>query len=265
MSKFDHSSNRFSASLDDHFVVVRLMEKALDIVTDPQGNEEYYNLLDQLGESPEVWGYVQISDRSWNRWAAVEQFVEQLRKDPEFVSRGGRPYGYTHDLLTARFRNSLGRLLLAMSGSRKPVVAGMHGEISGEHLAYTLAYDARVATADTTFTFDINTTGIPASPGSTLLMPRYIGIGRTLSLLHSGATIEAREACSLGLISKVVESPDELVETCKSIIPASTANQRYLAAYHRQQILPPLSEIKLAIEAYIKAMTMWILQLREGS
>lgn len=40
---------------------------------------------------------------------------------------------------------------------------------------------ARFAAANTTFTFDNVRTGIPASPGITYLMPRYIGPGRTLA------------------------------------------------------------------------------------
>jgi enoyl-CoA hydratase/carnithine racemase len=54
--------------------------------------------------------------------------------------------------------------------------------------------------------------GIPASPGVTFLMPRFIGEGKTLSLLNRGATIDAEEAQSLGLITGVVDHLESVQE-----------------------------------------------------
>lgn len=264
MSKLDFSTDSFTSQLKGDIVVAHLKGKALDIVTNPHGNEEYFDLLKTADESPEVTGYVQINDGGWDRWAAVDELVELLQTDDKFASLGGRLYGYRHDLIAARFRHSLGRLLLTMIEFTKPIVAGMQGEISGEYLGYTLGYDARFATADTTFSFDSIRTGLPASPGITFLMPRYIGIGRTMSLLQSSSKINAQEAYSLGLISGVVDNSNELVEHCESIIQVSTASHRHLAAFHRQHILPSVAEAKAAVESYIEAMAKSIIQLRQS-
>ena len=263
MSKFKRSTDSFTSRLEEDIVVARLKVKALDIVTDPHGNDEYFDLLNAVDESPDLRGYVQINDGGWDRWAAVDELVGLLQGNDDFANLGGRVYGYRHDLIAARLRHSVGRLLLTMIEFGKPAVAAMQGEISGEYLGYTLAYDARIATASTTFSFDNIQTGLLASPGVTFLMPRYIGIGRAMSLLQSGATIDAREACSLGLITEVVDDSNELVQRSEGIIQASTANHSHLAAFHRQHILPPLAEAKAAVEEYIEAMARSIYQLRQ--
>lgn len=242
--------------------MAHLKGAALDIVINPNDNTEYFDLLDASDKSPEVWGFVQINDGTWDRRAAIQELLQLLQEDARFIARGGRPYGFLHELITARFRNTAGRLLLRMIVAAKPTIAGMHGEISGDYLAYSLAYGARVATSETTFYFDNSETGIPAAPGMTLLMPRYIGIGRTMSLIHRGATIGAEEALSMGLVSEVVGSPEELVERCKTTIPLSSPSQRYLETFHRKQMMPRESEAKAAIDDYIDAMARWILEFR---
>ena len=68
----------------------------------------------------------------------------------------------------------------------------------------------RIATVDTIFSFENVRTGIPAGPGLTYLLPRFIGLGRALELINRGATIDAQKALELGLVSDIVENREEL-------------------------------------------------------
>ncbi len=264
MSKLDTTTDIFESRFVDNFAIAHLKGQALDIVTDPQGNEDFYDLLRTVNDTPETLGYVQINDSEWDSLSAVNKLVSLLLKDTDPIVQGGRQYGYQHDVIAARFRHSMGRILLTMTQFSKPAVAGMQGQISGEYLGHALAFDARIATADTTFSFDSIQTGLPASPGITCLMPHYIGIGRTMSLLQNGSAIDAQEALSLGLISDIVEDPQELVGHCMIRIQTATASHRHLVEYYRQHILPSSSEVKDAIENYIDAMARSIIQLRNN-
>lgn len=208
---------------------------------------------------------MEINDSAWDSQSAVDALVNAITKDSDSVATGSRYQGYHHDVITARFRHAIGRILLALVQFRKPSIAGMQGRISGEYLGHTLAFDARIATADTTFSFDNMRTGLPASAGITCLLPRYIGIGRAMSLVQSGLTIDAREAHSIGLITDIVDDQNELAERCLETIKGITSSpHRHLAEYHRQHILPPASEIKAALEQYYDAMARSIIQLRKN-
>jgi enoyl-CoA hydratase/carnithine racemase len=264
MSKIEAITDIFESQLVNNIAITHLKGQALDIVTNPQDCEEFFTLLKTVNDSPEVLGYVQIHDSEWDSHSAVNELVDLILKDTGHVVGGGRQFGYQHDVIAARFRHSMGRTLLTMIQFSKPAIAGLQGRISGEYLGHTLAYDARIATADTTFSFDSIHTGLPASPGITCLMPRYIGIGRTMSLLQGGSTIDAQEAYSLGLISEIVEDPQELIEHCTKRIQTATANHHHLVKYYRQHILPSAAEVKDAIENYIDAMARSIVQLRKN-
>jgi len=264
MRKIEAITDIFESQFVNNISITHLKGQALDIVTNPQDCEEFFNLLKTVNDSPDVLGYIQVHDNEWDSHSAVDEMVDLILKDTDRVIGGGRRFGYQHDVIAARFRYSMGRTLLTMIQFSKPAIAGMQGRISAEYLGHTLAYDARIATADTTFSFNSIHTGLPASPGITCLMPRYIGIGRTMSLLQSGSTIDAQEAYSLGLITDIVEDPQELIEQCMKRIQTATANNRHLVKYYRQHILPSVTDVKDAVESYIDAMARSVIELRKN-
>ncbi|MEA3274362.1 MAG: enoyl-CoA hydratase/isomerase family protein, partial [Pseudomonadota bacterium] len=200
----------------------------------------------------------------WDCNSDTDTLVELLSTDSEPM-RSSLWGSYKYEVFAARIRNSIGLMLLEMIQFKKIAVAGMQGKISGEYLGSTLAFDFRIATADTTFSFDNMRTGLPASPGLTFLMPRYIGVGRAMSLVQRGSTIDAHEALSLGLISDVIDDNEDLAESCENrILDVHTDSHRHLIEHHRRQILPSTSEVDLALERYYRAMVASLNQLRKG-
>ena len=263
MGNIDTNTNIYESRIVDNIAITRLKGKALDVATNAQVIGEFNELLKTVNDSPEISGYLQINDIEWDSQSAVDALVELVSKDSDMSAPKSKYQGYQHDMIAARFRHSVGRLLLAMIKFSKPTIAGMQGRISGEYLGLSLAYDLRIATADTTFSFDNMRTGLPASAGITLLLPRYIGIGRTMSLIQRGAVLDAHEAHSLGLISGVAEDQQTLVDRCLTDLKTVTMSRHpHLAAYHRQHVFPPVSEVKAALENYYDAMAKSIIQLR---
>ena len=254
----------FESKVVENIVILKLGERALDITTNPGVTQEYCDLLQSANESDEVLGYIQINDSKWDSHFAIDKMVEFVSTDGDIFQRGGRHYGYQHEVIVARFRNSLGRILKTVIQYDKPTVAGIQGKISGEYLGSILVYDSRIATADTSFSFDNLRSGLPASPGLTYLMPKYIGVGRAMSLIQSGASIDAREALSLGLISDIVDNPDDLNERCFQCVRNFTHQNSYLVKYHRQHILPGVEQLNLALERYYDAITRSIVKLRKN-
>jgi enoyl-CoA hydratase/carnithine racemase len=263
MGNIDTNTNIYESRIVDNIAITHLKGKALDVATNAQVIGEFHERLMTINDSPKISGYMQINDSEWDSHSAVDALVELLSIDPNMAAPKSKYQGYQHDMIAARFRHSVGRFLLTMIKFSKPTIAGMQGRISAEYLGHSLAYDLRIATADTTFSFDNMRTGLPASTGITLLLPRYIGIGRAMSLIQSGATIDAHEAHSLGLISGVVEDQQLLVDRCLTDLKAVTMSRYpHLAGHHRQHVFPPVSEVKAALENYYDAMAKSIIQLR---
>ncbi len=265
MSNLNLNTEQFESRLVDNMVYVRLKCDALNIVTEPAMNEDFYKLLETINHSSKLRGYVQINERNWKLLEDIKAFAQFLSQDNQEYVRHGRYYGYLHDIIAARFRNSAGRLLLLCMEQEKPSVAGLQGTITGDYLGLTLAFDARFATADTVIDFNNVRTGWPGFPGLTHLLPRYIGISKALPLIHRGATIDAHEALALGLVSEIVDTSQELADRCKKEILDLSGQHHHLVKYHRQEIFPLVDEMRNALERYYDNMANSVIELRKAA
>ena len=94
----------------------------------------------------------------------------------------------------------------------KPVIAAVNGACAGIGLQQALCADVRFAGAGARFTTAYARRGLIGEVGITWLLPRLVGTGHAADLLLSARAVDAAEALSIGLVSRVV--PDEqLVET----------------------------------------------------
>jgi enoyl-CoA hydratase/carnithine racemase len=105
---------------------------------------------------------------------------------------------------------------------RKPLIAAVNGACAGLGLVQALMCDVRFAARGAKFATSFSRRGLAGEYGITWLLPRLIGTERALDLLISGRTIDADEALSFGLVSRVTEP--------ESLLTAATAYARDLAA-----------------------------------
>ena len=91
-----------------------------------------------------------------------------------------------------------------ISSIRKPVIAAINGVAAGGGLALALVCDIRSASEEAVFyESHVAKTGIP--PGlEILLLPRLVGLEKTLEMIFTGEKINAAEAQRIGLVSTVV-------------------------------------------------------------
>jgi enoyl-CoA hydratase len=94
----------------------------------------------------------------------------------------------------------------AILQTQVPVVAALNGLAVGGAAELSLACDARIGRADTTFYFPENGIGLTISNGSTYLLPRILG-GNALPLILEGGRIDAVEALRSGLLTEIVDDP----------------------------------------------------------
>jgi 2-(1,2-epoxy-1,2-dihydrophenyl)acetyl-CoA isomerase len=86
----------------------------------------------------------------------------------------------------------------------KPSIIAMNGSAIGLGVTLTLSADIRIAATDATFSFPFVRLGAMPEIGATGLLPRLVGFGRALDLCLRAATIDAREAERIGLVTSVV-------------------------------------------------------------
>jgi enoyl-CoA hydratase len=105
----------------------------------------------------------------------------------------------------------------AVSATRLPVVVAVHGSCVGAGLDLTLVCDIRLASADATFSLREVRIGIVADLGVLQRLPRIVGVGYTRDLALTGRDFSAPDAHSMGLVTKVLPTPEALFEEAHAV------------------------------------------------
>ena len=96
---------------------------------------------------------------------------------------------------------------------RKPILGAINGACAGVGLVQALMFDLRFAAAGAKFTVAFSRRGLIAEYGSAWLLPRIVGQSKAMDLLLSSRTIVAEEACSMGLVDRVLPKEQVLDQT----------------------------------------------------
>jgi enoyl-CoA hydratase/carnithine racemase len=91
-----------------------------------------------------------------------------------------------------------------VSQIKQPVIAAIRGDAIGPGLELALACDIRIGTESSRFGLPQIQEGCIPSGGGTQRLPRLIGPGKAMEMILTGASIDAEEACRIGLLNRVV-------------------------------------------------------------
>ena len=103
----------------------------------------------------------------------------------------------------------------------KPVVAAISGAAVAGGMELALWCDLRVMEADAYLGVYCRRFGVPLIDGGTVRLPRLIGVARALDLILTGRKVDAAEALSIGLCSRVVPPGEALaaaLELAQSLV-----------------------------------------------
>lgn len=93
---------------------------------------------------------------------------------------------------------------------KKPTIAAIHGVCMGGGLELALACDIRLASADAAFALPETGLGLLPAAGGTQRLAQLIGLGPAMDLILTNDRIDAAEAKRLNLITRLVQTREEL-------------------------------------------------------
>ncbi len=94
----------------------------------------------------------------------------------------------------------------------KPVIAAVAGHACAGGLGVALWCDLRVAERSACFAVLSRRWGVPMSDGTTVRLPRLIGVSRALDMMLSARMVGGEEAERMGLVNRLVEEGTVLAE-----------------------------------------------------
>ena len=164
----------------------------------------------------------------------LRETLEGIATDNEVravvLTGAGRGFCSGADLVNAGFPPGIDGLALPSIGRRsmklledvvttvrempQPVIAAVNGAAIGGGFCLALCCDIRVGSNAAYFRAAGINNGLTASElGLSYLLPRAIGSSRAAEIMLTGRDVDAEEAASIGLLSRVVD-PGKLLEEC---------------------------------------------------
>ena len=156
---------------------------------------------------------------------SIAQQLEQLDREPEIrvilLSGAGKVFCAGADLVS---ENGFGASsadplrefydqVLRLFRTKKPIVAVVQGAAIGAGLGLAVAADFRIASPDARFSANFVKLGFHPGFGLTHTLPRLIGQQRALEVFLSGRRFKGDEALSWGLVDKLAENSETLMQT----------------------------------------------------
>src|SRR6266705_2230266 len=133
------------------------------------------------------------------------------------ITGAGRAFGSGQDLTSFAPRSNTGnpprvsehltkyhRLVLALRGMPKPVIAAVQGVAAGISCNIALACDLRIAADNARFLEAFARIGLVPDGGGGFFLPRLVGMGKALEMSMLAEEVSGPEAERIGLVNKCV-------------------------------------------------------------
>jgi enoyl-CoA hydratase/carnithine racemase len=157
----------------------------------------------------------------------LRAFADQAERDPSvfalaITAAGDRAFSSGMDItLLANAAESGGAnarvpdgeapgLFIHLLKLSKPVIAAVNGVAAVGGFVLAMMCDLRFASDKASFTLAMSNRGLIAEHGTSWLLPRQIGVSRTLDLMWSSRRVSATDALQMGLVDRVVPAGAEL-------------------------------------------------------
>lgn len=179
-------------------------------------------------------------------WTRIADVFEELSADTDLrcvvvTGAGDRAFGSGNDIsefdtLRANaeqvlpYNDNSARTVHAIENSLHPTVARIQGYCMGGGLEIALCCDIRVAATDAKFGLPVKNMGIYLDPALADTLVRAVGRATALEMVLEGRILDAGEALSRGIITRVVETADldaEIAATVERVLAGAPLAQRY--------------------------------------
>ncbi len=148
----------------------------------------------------------------------------------------------------------LQRTMSAFADSPKPTVAAVHGYCLGAGIDLITACDIRLASSDATFSVRETKMGLVADVGTMQRLPKIVAPGHVAELVFTGRDIDAAEAARIGLVNRVHDGADALLEAAEAMAAEIAANSP-LVVQGTKRVLA--AEADMSTEAALDHVALW--------
>jgi len=174
--------------------------------------------------------------------------------DSEFVLPNERSYGMYQPFLQ-------------ILDIEVPTIAAMQGHAIGGGLGLAIVCDMRVANVGSKYGANFTRLGLHPGMASSYILPRLVGLPKTLELLLTGRLVGGAEAAELGLANYALEDAEGVLEKARELAREVAAAAPIAVRWAKQSIYRNVEwnpKDAAYIEAHAQSRTVETEDSREG-
>jgi 2-(1,2-epoxy-1,2-dihydrophenyl)acetyl-CoA isomerase len=118
----------------------------------------------------------------------------------------------------------------------KPVVAAVRGMAAGAGAGLAMLADFRIGGPGTGFLMAFANVGLAGDTGASWSLPRLVGHAKATELMMLAEPVKADEAYRIGLLSRLVDSDDEVLPTARALAARLAAGPTVAYAQIKRQL-----------------------------
>ncbi len=160
----------------------------------------------------------------------------------------------------------LHRAISRFARTSAPVVAAVHGSAAGAGFSLACACDLVIAAESARFTMAYTRAGLTPDGSATYYLPRIVGFRRALELSLLNPVLSAREANTMGIVSRVVPDGEHLAQAtaiAEQLAAGPTRAHRGVKRLLLDSATSTLEE-QMSRETETICATAWTHDAREG-
>lgn len=180
--------------------------------------------------------------------------------------RGNQEEGAANSTARENLRNSYHPLLLSLRDLDMPIVTAVHGAAAGVGMSFALIGDLVCASKQAFFLQAFARIGLVPDGGATFMLPRLIGWGRAVELSMLAERLPADKAFEWGLINRLYDDQESLMEGAAELAHRLANGPRSLAMIRKAYwaTWQNVYEQQLDLEARLQAEAGATEDSREG-
>jgi enoyl-CoA hydratase/carnithine racemase len=125
--------------------------------------------------------------------------------------------------LRSWYLTGIHRIPLAIYNLEAPIIAAVNGPAFGAGCDLACMCDIRIAAQSAVFAENFVKLGIISGDGGAWFLPRVVGLSKAYEMAFTGDSIDANQALTCGLVSKVVPD-DKLMDEARALARRIAAN-----------------------------------------
>jgi 2-(1,2-epoxy-1,2-dihydrophenyl)acetyl-CoA isomerase len=154
----------------------------------------------------------------------------------------------------AHLQKTYNPIILRMRSLEKPILGAINGPAAGAGLGIALATDIRLASDQARFVFGFSGIGLTSDSGTSISLPRLIGLARASHMAFTNEPVTAQDALAWGMVNRVVPSDDLMDEAealASSLAEGPTRSIGLTKRAFNRAVFPDLAEA-LDYEAHLQ-------------